>query len=58
VGVAASWIQLGERPTTMEAAGMTLIIAALALLAAYGVAVGRRAASALGDEATIPPVID
>ena len=58
VGVVASWIQLGERPTAMEAAGMTLIIAALAMLAAYGLAAGHRAASALGDEATIPPVLD
>ena len=57
VGVAASWLQLGERPTAVEAAGMTLIIAALAVLAAYGVRAGRRGAGAARDE-TIPTVID
>ena len=58
VGVVASWIQLGERPTAVEAAGMTLIIAALALLAAYGVRAGSRAAGASGGASAIPPVID
>ena len=58
VGVVASWIQLGERPTVVEAAGMTLIIAALALLAAYGVHAGSRTASASGGAGAIPPVID
>jgi drug/metabolite transporter (DMT)-like permease len=58
VGVVASWIQLGERPTALEAAGMTLIIAALALLAAYGVHAGSRAAGASGGAGAIPPVID
>jgi drug/metabolite transporter (DMT)-like permease len=32
VGVVAAWIQLGERPTAAEAAGMGLILAGLALL--------------------------
>jgi drug/metabolite transporter (DMT)-like permease len=32
VGVLAAWLQLGERPDRPEAAGMILIIAALALL--------------------------
>ena len=36
VGVVTSWLQLGERPTGVEATGMVLIIAALALLAVYG----------------------
>ena len=58
VGVAASWLQLGERPTAVEAAGMALIIAALAVLAAYGVLAGRRVAGSLGEESAIPPVID
>ena len=58
VGVVASWMQLGERPTAVEAAGMGLIIAALAVLAAYGVISGRRAAVTAGGEASIPPVID
>ncbi len=58
VGVAASWIQLGEQPTGIEAAGMALIVAALAVLAAYGVRRGRRALDATGEEFAIPPVID
>lgn len=32
VGVFAAWLQLGERPTSAEAAGMALILAGLALL--------------------------
>ena len=36
VGVTAAWIQLGERPTVVEAAGMALIVTALAALATYG----------------------
>lgn len=32
VGVAAAWVQLGERPTTAEAVGMGLILGGLALL--------------------------
>jgi drug/metabolite transporter (DMT)-like permease len=31
VGVLAAWIQLGETPTFLEAAGMVLIIGALVL---------------------------
>jgi drug/metabolite transporter (DMT)-like permease len=58
VGVVASWMQLGERPTAVEAAGMGLIIAALAVLAACGVAFGRRTAVTAGGEPSIPPVID
>ena len=38
VGVAAAWIQLGEVPTLIEGIGMALIIAALAVLAAHGLA--------------------
>jgi drug/metabolite transporter (DMT)-like permease len=33
IGVLAAWLQLGERPTTAEVVGMTLIGAGLALLA-------------------------
>ena len=58
VGAAASWIQLGERPTAVEAAGMALIIVALAVLAAYGVTAGRRAGRTGGEEVALPPVID
>ncbi len=36
VGVASAWIQLGERPSTAEGAGIVLILAALALLTAPG----------------------
>ena len=58
VGVTASWIQLGEQPGAAEAAGMALIIAALAMLATYGVVWGRRTAGAGIEEGVIPPVID
>jgi len=58
VGAVASWIQLGERPVPTEAAGMVLIIIALATLAAGGLGGGRRVLSATSDEQSIPPVID
>ncbi len=45
IGVAAAWLQLGERPSAGEAAGMALIIGALAIVTARGLVAGRRAAS-------------
>jgi drug/metabolite transporter (DMT)-like permease len=57
VGVVTSWLQLGERPTAVEAAGMVLIIAALALLAAHGVLGGSRGRGSSADFC-LPPVID
>ena len=48
IGVAAAWIQLGERPTAVEAAGMALIICALAVVTARGLVAGRRAAGSAG----------
>jgi drug/metabolite transporter (DMT)-like permease len=45
VGVLSAWIQLGERPNSLEAVGMLLIICALALLTAREVLLGRRAAA-------------
>ncbi|HTI48996.1 MAG TPA: EamA family transporter [Casimicrobiaceae bacterium] len=36
IGVLAAWLQLGERPHTSELLGMTLVAAALALLAVGG----------------------
>jgi drug/metabolite transporter (DMT)-like permease len=41
VGVVAAWLQLGERPSAGEAAGMALIVAALAIIAVRGLVVGR-----------------
>jgi len=58
VGVVASWIQLGERPTAAEGVGMILIVGALAVLAAYGLLAGRRGAAAAGEEPTVQPVTD
>ncbi len=58
VGVVASWIQLGEVPTFVEGVGMVFIISALALLAAYGLLAGRRAAAPAGEEPTVRPVTD
>jgi drug/metabolite transporter (DMT)-like permease len=42
VGVAAAWIQLGERPGLLEAVGMGSIVVALAMLTAGEVRRGRR----------------
>ena len=48
IGVAAAWLQLGERPSAGEAAGMALIIGALALVTLRGLVAGRRAAARAG----------
>jgi drug/metabolite transporter (DMT)-like permease len=58
VGVTAAWIQLGEVPTPVEAAGMALIIVALAVLAGYGLLSGRHKTSAAGEEPAVRPVTD
>jgi len=57
VGVAAAWVQLGERPTAMEAAGTTIIIMAMAALATYGIVAGRRVTYA-DEEPFTPPVVE
>jgi drug/metabolite transporter (DMT)-like permease len=51
IGVTAAWLQLGERPSAGEAAGMALIIGALAVVTVRGLVAGRRAAltAAPGD---------
>jgi len=54
LGAAAAWLQLGERPTAGEAAGMALIIAALAIVAARGVLVGRPERSLRDDRTAVP----
>jgi drug/metabolite transporter (DMT)-like permease len=41
IGVTAAWIQLGERPSTGETAGMALILSALAIVTARGLLAGR-----------------
>lgn len=41
VGVVAAWIQLGERPGVWEAAGIALILAALAVLTLRGLVANR-----------------
>jgi drug/metabolite transporter (DMT)-like permease len=46
VGVIAAWIQLGERPGALEALGMGLIVAALAILTARELRNSRQAAKA------------
>ena len=43
VGVLSAWIQLGERPGTLEAVGMGLIVAALAVLTARGLRMSHQA---------------
>jgi drug/metabolite transporter (DMT)-like permease len=42
VGVLSAWIQLGERPGALEAIGMGLIVAALAVLTARGLLSSRQ----------------
>ncbi len=51
IGVMAAWIELGERPLAVEAVGMALIVAGLAVLAACGVA----AAAAAGARSARSP---
>ncbi len=58
IGVAAAWLQLGERPTPGEAAGMALIVAALAVLAARELAAGRHEPPPAEEERAVRPVID
>ena len=61
VGVVAAWLQLGERPSAEEAAGMALIVAALAITAVRGLVVARRTGAdggADGEEVVVQPVTD
>ena len=58
VGVVAAWLQLGEVPTVVEAVGMALIVGALAILAARGLAAGRRQPSPADEEPIVQPVTD
>lgn len=44
IGILAAWLQLGERPGALEAAGMGLILAALAVLTTLGIVASRAAA--------------
>ena len=55
IGVAAAWIQLGERPSAGEAAGMALIIGALAVVTARGLAAGRQRRMTPAEAETTPP---
>ena len=58
IGVVASWLQLGERPSAAEGVGMALIVGGLALLVAQGVAAGRRRATGDEEELVVQPVVD
>jgi len=55
LGVLAAWLQLGERPDAVEAAGMALIVGALAVLAAHGIAAARTAAPARAGQGRCLP---
>jgi drug/metabolite transporter (DMT)-like permease len=57
VGVIAAWLQLGERPDAVEAAGMVLIVSALTVLAAHGIVAGRREPAA-GAAPAVQPLTD
>jgi drug/metabolite transporter (DMT)-like permease len=50
VGVLAAWVQLGERPGGVEAGGMLLIAAALALLSFLATAKQARTDPAIAQE--------
>lgn len=54
IGVASAWIQLGERPSTGEAAGMALIIGALAIVTVRGLAAGRERQMTEAEAETTP----
>lgn len=58
VGVLAAWLQLGEQPGAVEAAGMILIVSALAVLAAGGIVAGRREPAAAGETPAVQPMTD
>jgi drug/metabolite transporter (DMT)-like permease len=58
VGVVAAWLQLGEVPTAVEAVGMALIVGALGILSARGLAAGRRQPSPADREPVVQPVTD
>ena len=58
VGVVAAWLQLGERPSAVEAVGMALVVGALAVLAARGLAAGWRQPSPAEQEPAVQPVTD
>jgi len=56
VGVVAAWLQLGEVPTPVEGIGMALIIAALGVLAAFGLLSARGGPA--DEEPDVRPVTD
>ena len=58
LGVLAAWLQLGERPDAVEAAGMVLIVGALAVLAGRGIVASRREPAAADETPAVPPMID
>jgi len=58
VGVVAAWLQLGEVPSAVEGVGMALIIGALGILSARGLAAGRRRPSPADEEPVVQPVTD
>jgi drug/metabolite transporter (DMT)-like permease len=58
VGVIAAWLQLGEVPTAAEGVGMVLIVGALGVLSARGLAAGRRQPPPAAEEPLVQPVTD
>jgi len=58
VGVAAAWLQLGERPDAVEAAGMVLIVVALAILAVRGIVEARREPAVVERAPAVQPMTD
>lgn len=56
LSVLAAWLQLGDKPTGVEAIGMALIVAGLAVLAAQGISAGRHGLESMGREPVVRPV--
>jgi len=54
LGVVLAWILLGERPSTVEAAGMALVIGALAIVTVRGLAAGRGRAMTVAEAESTP----
>jgi drug/metabolite transporter (DMT)-like permease len=52
IGVLAAWLQLGERPDGWEAAGMALILGALALVTVHGLLAGRAGGGTTAEAAS------
>jgi drug/metabolite transporter (DMT)-like permease len=58
LGLLASWLQLGERPTAVEAAGTIAIVSGLAILSVRGIVAGNRTPIAAKEPLADRPLTD